>query len=83
MRAANLARGRGATVVAMTRPGSGLAAASALLFACRPTEDTSVYTPTTSRLAQLALLDALMVSLSLRLGDAAVERLRATKAAIG
>lgn len=83
VRAANLARGQGATVIAMTRPGSELAAAAALLFPCRPTEDTNIYTPTTSRLAQLALLDALMVLLSLQLGDAAVDRLRASKASIG
>jgi len=73
---------RGAGVIAITDPASPLARAASLVFPCLPTEDTGVYTPTSSRLAQLALLDALQVAWALSLGDTAVSRLRASKAAL-
>ena len=74
---------RGAATISITRPGSELAINSALVFACEPNEDTSIFTPMTSRLAQLALIDALLVALALSLGESAAEKLRAAKAAIG
>lgn len=76
------ARRRGATVIAVTDPGSPLQAAADWTFPCHPAEDTSVYTPMSSRLAQLALLDALQVALALRLGDPAARNLRLSKAAL-
>ncbi len=79
VRAAKIARGNGATVMALTDPDSALAAAVELLFACRAQPDASVYTPMSSRLAHLALLDALQVALAIRLGDTAVENLRRCK----
>jgi len=81
-RAAGLARDRDATVIALTRPGCELSEQATLLFACEPAEDTCVFTPMTSRLAQLALLDALLVTLALFMGAAATDKLRATKSAI-
>lgn len=81
-RAAELARGRGATVIALTDRGSRLAACASILFPCDAVEDSSVYTPMSSRLAHLALLDALQVALALALGDVAVERLRRSKRAL-
>ena len=80
--AAARARAAGAAVLAMTRPDSLLADAASLTLACDPAEDTSIYTPTTSRLAHLVLLDALLVTLSLALGETAADRLRASKAAL-
>ena len=80
--AARLARGRGATVIALTNPDSKIAKEVELLFPCRFIEDTSVYTPMSSRLAQLALLDAIQVALALAKGDAASENLRLSKDAI-
>ncbi len=80
--AAEHARQRGAAVIAVTDPDSGLARRATAVLECRLAEDTSVYTPMSSRLAQLALLDALQVSLALALGDAASERLEASKRAI-
>ena len=70
------------TVIALTVPDSALAAAASLLFDCQINEDTSVYTPMSSRLEQLAILDALQVTLALGLGGAAEDRLRATKKAL-
>ncbi len=80
--AARLASERGATVVALTNPDSEVARAVELLFPCRFIEDTSVYTPMSSRLAQLALLDAIQVALALAQGDIASENLRLTKDAL-
>ncbi len=82
LRAARLARERGASVIALTRPQSGLAAAADLVLPCEVVEDTSVYTPLSSRLAQLALLDALYTALALERGDDAVERLYRAKRAL-
>lgn len=80
--AAKLARGRDATVIALTNPNSNVAKEVELLFPCPFIEDTSVYTPMSSRLAQLALLDAIQVALALAQGDAASENLRLSKEAL-
>ena len=81
-RAAELAQNNGATVIALTDPNTTLAEAAALLFPFLAPEDTSVYTPMSSRLALLALLDALQVALALALGDPAAEKLRSAKSAL-
>ena len=81
-RAATTARDNGATVIALTKPGSRLASTADLVFGSDPHEDTSVYSPMSSRLAQLALLDALYVAFALSLGDVAVEKLRLSKDAL-
>ncbi len=82
VRAAATARARGATVIAVTEPGTALAKAADILFPCRAREDTGVYTPMSSRLVHLALLDAVQVGLALALGDSAVENLKLTKNAL-
>lgn len=81
-RAARLAKSRGATVIALTNPDSDVARAADLLFPCKVIEDTSVYTPMSSRLAQLALLDAIHVALALAQGDTASDNLRRSKDAL-
>ncbi|MDX1516133.1 MAG: SIS domain-containing protein [Woeseiaceae bacterium] len=80
--AAQLAKQRGAIVIALTDPHSPLAAVADLVLPGEPVEDTSVYTPTSSRLAHLAVLDALLVALALSLGPAAGHNLKASKDAI-
>lgn len=80
--AARLARGRGATVVAITNPDCELASEASLLFPCQVVEDTSVYTPMSSRLAQLALLDAVHVALALASGEGGADRLQKSKDAL-
>jgi len=82
-RAASLARERGATVIALTNPDSNVAKEAGILFPCRLIEDTSVYTPMSSRLAQLALLDAIQVALALAQGEIASDNLRRSKNALG
>lgn len=81
-RAAELAQNGGATVIALTDPRTTLAAAADIVFPHLTSEDSNVYTPMSSRLAQLALLDALQVALALALGDPAVEKLRSSKTAL-
>lgn len=80
--AARVARENGALVVAVTDPGSGLAREAAYTFACDAEEDTNIYTPRSSRLVHLALLDALHVATALALGDVAAENLRRSKDAL-
>jgi len=81
-RTAAAARDNGATVIALTNPASRLARIATVVFGWDPHEDTSVYTPMSSRLAQLALLDALYVAFALSLGDVAAEKLRRSKEAL-
>ena len=81
-RAAELASKRGATVIALTDQGSKLASVASIVFPCEGVEDPSVYTPMSSRLAHLALLDALQVALALVLGDSAVDKLRKSRQAL-
>ena len=72
----------GATVIALTAPGSYLARSASLVFPCRSHEDTSIYTPMSSRLVHLALLDAIHVALALSRGQTAVDKLRRSKEAL-
>lgn len=81
-RAAASAKDNGATVIALTNPASRLARTATVAFGWDPHEDTSVFTPMSSRLAQLALLDALYVAFALSLGDTAAEKLRRSKDAL-
>lgn len=83
IRAALLCRQRGATVVAVTKAASALGREAGCVLESHSTEDTSLYTPMESRLAQLAILDAVQVSLALRLGEAGADNLRAAKMALG
>ncbi|MDJ0940522.1 MAG: MurR/RpiR family transcriptional regulator [Woeseiaceae bacterium] len=80
--ATKLARKAGAVIIAVSEPRSPLARAADIVLPCRPAEDTSLYTPMSSRLAQLAVLDTLQVTLALALGEQATDRLRATKQVI-
>ncbi len=81
-KAARIATGRGASVIAITNVASDLAAEATVLFPAQVIEDTSVFTPMSSRLAQLALLDAIHVALALARGAAASDRLRLSKNAL-
>lgn len=76
---ANLALGRGAAVIALTAKGSPLACLSTVSIELDLQEDTDAYMPMTSRIAQLAVLDVLAASVTLRSGDALQPRLRAIK----
>ncbi len=80
--AARRARDNGAFVVAVTNPGSDLAASATTVFACDAQEDTNIYTPRSSRLVHLSVLDALHVATALALGDFAADNLRRSKDAL-
>jgi RpiR family carbohydrate utilization transcriptional regulator len=80
--AARMATERGATVIAITNSESDLAAAASILFPAQVIEDTSVFTPMSSRLAQLTLFDAIHVALALTRGPGASDRLRLSKDAL-
>ena len=80
--AIGVARRNGARVIAITDALSRLAGAADTVFPLQPSEDTNVYTPMSSRLVQLALLDALQVALALALGERAANNLRRSKRAL-
>ncbi len=79
---AGLAAAAGATVIALTAPGSPLAAQATLVIGCEVEEDTALHTPMVSRLAHLVLGDALSVAAALLSPPAAGERLGRMKAAL-
>ena len=79
VKTATASRNAGGKVIALTHPDSSLAKAADLVLACHTDEDTSVYTPMNSRLAHLALLDAIHVALALQLGEVAVSKLGSAK----
>ncbi|MBN7796795.1 transcriptional regulator HexR [Parahaliea mediterranea] len=76
---ARMGRDCGATVIGLTAPGSALARACELVLAVEGGEDTELYTPMTSRIAQLVIIDVLVTTLALRKGSAFADRLRAAK----
>jgi RpiR family carbohydrate utilization transcriptional regulator len=82
IRGMNTAKGRGATVIALTVPNSPLTETANQTFPCQLQEDTNVFTPMSSRLAHLTVLDALQVALALRIGISAETNLKLTKEAL-
>ena len=76
------ARLRGASVIAVTDARTPLTEVADLVFPCQPLEDTSLFTPMSSRVNHLALLDALQVALALQLGQRAERNLRLSKDAL-
>ncbi len=76
---AELAATSGCHVVGITAPGSPLANACTLALSVENDEDTDVYTPMTSRIAQLVILDILATCLALQQGEAFSDHLRRVK----
>ena len=79
VRTAKVARASGATVVAMTPPGSPLARSCDILLAVPELENTEIYAPMTARIGALAIVDTLVTSLTLAMGESVLERLRRVK----
>ncbi|MGC4001604.1 MAG: SIS domain-containing protein [Anaeromyxobacter sp.] len=77
-----LARSNGATSVGVTRAGSRLAEACSLVIDLPARENTELYTPMVSRLAQLLVVDVLVTGLMLRRGPALVDHLRKLKVSL-
>ncbi|MCG5241548.1 SIS domain-containing protein [Azospirillum doebereinerae] len=82
LEAAAIAREGGATVIAITGAGTPLAALAGTLLVVDVDEDTAVHTPMASRLAQLALIDALTVAVGLLSPPDLNQRLARIKAAL-
>ncbi len=80
---AELGRSAGAQVIGITAPGSPLAAACEIVLGVEAGEDTDQYTPMTSRIAQLVLVDILATCLALRQGDDFAGHLRKLKRNLG
>jgi len=82
IRSATIARNAGATVIAMTVAGSPLAKQSDIVVATDLFEDQDIYSPMTSRLSHLALIDVLAVGVAMRLGPGIARTLEKAKAAV-
>lgn len=82
IQAASLSAEHGAVNIGITSTGSRLAEHVDLLFLCSAREDTEAFTPMTSRLEQLAVLDALQISAALKIGAVAETQLKNSKAAL-
>ena len=79
--AMQLAKSSGSPVVTVTRSGSPLERLADLNLNVEVPEDSDVFSPLKSRLAQMVVLDILAVGVALRGGDKMIERLaRATLA---
>ncbi len=79
---AKLARERNATVIGLTSRDSPLAKECTLVLSMNIPEDTDVYIPMASRLAQLTLVDVLATGLILRKGPQFIESLKNVKEGI-
>lgn len=75
-------RRRRATTIAVTAPASSLARLADHLLLVDVDEDTTLYTPMSSRIAQLAVLDALQLVTAIRGGETALANLEASKQAL-
>ncbi len=77
---ADLAAPSGATIVGITAPDSPLASRCNLVLGVDIGEDTDIYTPMSSRIAQLAIIDVIATSWALRKGPVFSGHLRRVKA---
>ncbi|CAJ0995294.1 MurR/RpiR family transcriptional regulator [Sodalis praecaptivus] len=77
-----LARKNDATVIAITSPRSPLALEASLTLALDVPEDTDMFMPMTSRLAQLTLIDVLATGFTLRRGAKFRDNLKRVKDAL-
>lgn len=76
---AQLGAASGATVLGITAPDSPMARQCALVLGVEGDEDTELYTPMTSRIAQLVIVDILATSLALARGEEFLEHLQKVK----
>lgn len=80
--AARNAKEIGATVITLTSANSALDNNASIKLRLNSAEDTNLFTPMSSRLAQLSILDTLQVGLAVALGSDATENLKKTKSAL-
>jgi len=65
---AKVAKKSGAVVIGITQPGSPLAEQCSIVLAVETPEDTDLYTPMTSRIAHLMIIDVLVTAVALKRG---------------
>ena len=82
VKTAEIAQKTGATVIGITTPDSPLAEHCHLVLAIDTEDDTDMYTPTTSRLAHLVLIDVLATGVALKRGPRFAEHLEKIKASL-
>jgi len=75
MSSLEIARDAGASIIGIVPPGSPIARLCHVPLEMSVDEDTDVYTPMTTRLAQLTLIDALSIGVALKLGPSLTARL--------
>jgi DNA-binding MurR/RpiR family transcriptional regulator len=80
--AVDIARAQGAKVVALTRPGTALAARADMLLALSVPDDAVMHVGIDAYLAHLTVIEILTVLVAQRRGDSAVQRLQAARAAL-
>jgi RpiR family carbohydrate utilization transcriptional regulator len=76
---AHLAKENGATVIGITKNGSPLAKECNIVLAIEVAEDTDLYMPMSSRIAQLTLIDILATGFTLRRGTKFRDNLKKVK----
>lgn len=79
---AELAAETGATVLGITASPSPLAETCSIVLSTQVPEDTDVYMPMASRIAQLVLIDVLVTGFTLKKGPELQEKLRQIKATL-
>lgn len=79
LQSAKLALDNGAHVIGITAAGTPLAQQSTVALYADVQEDTDIYTPMTSRIAHLTIIDILAVGLALKRGPEAQQQLEHTK----
>ena len=79
---AAIAKEAGATTIGITTPNTPLAQYCDLVLAVDPHDDTDHYTPTTSRLAHLVVIDILATGIALKRGPKFTEHLKCIKNAL-
>ncbi|MBS7819707.1 MurR/RpiR family transcriptional regulator [Wohlfahrtiimonas chitiniclastica] len=78
----SFAKANGASVISFTTKDSPLAEASDVVLESGATEDTTEYIPMISRLADLAIVDVLLVILALKRGNSFIDEMSRSKAII-
>ncbi len=76
---AELARQSGATIIGITAQGSLLSDQCDFVLNAVTAEDTDLFTPMTSRIIHLAVVDMLATSVALKLGEAVEDNIKAIK----
>ena len=76
---AEIARARGATVIGITSLGSLLSGQCDFVLNAIAAEDTDLFTPMTSRIMHLAVIDMLATSVALKMGSSVEENFKSIK----